>query len=203
MFLRKTRLNSNLFGSEKRATGSVDRAHDGLVSGWFCCTRCGEGSEFTPDLYLDGEKVGSLTYRVDRDDLQCGLGVLFRFIPLVKSISQVRFQCSVHKSERIERMVDDVEWETKGIGAVESAVWPVVSGWSVEFEERGVPVFLQIEGCEPIRITSNVDRVDVCRFLGSEGFTGFSVNIGELMGFAHEDETEISLVAGGEQLAHN
>lgn len=194
---------SHVFGRAKRATGSIDRAHDGLVSGWFCCTRCGEGSDITPDLYLDGAKVGSLAYRVDREDIPCGLGVLFRFNPLRKIVSQVRLQCAVHEGEYIERVVEDCEWETKGIGAVESAVWPVVSGWSVEFEECGVPVFLQIEGCEPIRISSNVDRVDVCRFLGSEGFTGFSANIGELMGFAHEDETEISLVAGGEQLAHN
>ena len=187
---------------EASVRGSIDRAHAGLISGWLECPAC-DGSLTDLTVRINGTPTEGLLTSTPRPDVPGGQGFLLRFTPeepVADVPVQVGIQCSIHEGSAIERVIDPQDWQSPALGQIESASWPVISGWVVVLSPSDDALMLEITGFPPVDVQATTLRTDVQPFLGSQGLAGFSTDVGNALGYAVLDGSVVRLTRGGRTL---
>lgn len=198
-----TRLRSTWRGarSNRVPMGGLDRAHDGLVSGWFNCPGCPPPAGPLPTLALNGLPIKATVTATSRSDIPGGIGFVVRFPPTGTSSPRIQVQCPLHPRFQLALRVDQKSWEVAALGAIESSVWPVVSGWFALLDPDIDNVELRVQGCPPLRLGRTLMRPDLLNYLGVDGVAGFHVDLGNAFGTAMENGSHLLLRAGAEDIA--
>jgi len=183
------------------ATGGFDRTHDGLVTGWFTCLACGTPPTPTPDLVLDGQPVAARKATTPRGDVPGGLGFLLRSTPTRTPSTHVRVQCPTHPDQGLDLDIPSSTWATPALAAIETSTWPMATGWLAHLTARDGDITLTVDGYGPIPVRTTIRRPDVQAFLGTQGVSGFQIDLGVMFGYALPDTTGIRLTLGDAVLA--
>lgn len=187
-------------GAGRDVRGAIDRAHNGLVSGWLECDACGPDSPPSLVLEIDGRTIDADTQPVPRPELSHGQGAVFRFAPVAGTRNpDVRVSCRDHSATGIEQRATD--WDVRALAAFENSRWPVLSGWVAVLDSgRTVPtLWWGSEQSAPL--VADVSRPEVQDYLGKQGVAGFHVNLAAIDGYALTDETPVQIRFGTDVLA--
>ncbi len=200
--IRNTRIG--LETAQTQASGSFDRVHAGLVTGWFRCSICEIQEVPSIQVLAQTDTIEVSTTRVARSDVPGGGGFVARFdrqmVPVTPS--SIAARCLKHPSQFIQAAIATSDWQITSLGAIESAQWPLISGWFLQLDPETALVLLRISGCDPVNVDNFGPRPDVASFLGSSGLRGFHVNIADKLGFAPTDGSTFTLEVGGVEFAH-
>ncbi len=180
--------------------GAIDRAHNGLVTGWLVCDGCGADTAPTLVLEVDGSRVDADVQDMPRPELPHGTGTIFRFTPLGGTASpRVHLRCSAHPNSRID--CEPQDWQVPALASFENSRWPALSGWIAVLDAAGSPPTLHWGDGRSAPLIADVARPDVRTYLGEQGVFGFHVNSATLQGFALPEQTPISIRIGSQVLA--
>lgn len=182
--------------------GDIDRALNGLVTGWLFCPHC--DTSVLAHLQVAGAPVSGTATPSPRPDVPGGQGFVIRFAPTKRhatSMVTVRAHCPQHQDVALQVRVDAAEWDVPALGQIEHVSWPHISGWVATFATASTDVVLSVgeNACIPVRGT--VDRRDVQAFLGEAGVRGFQIDLGSRLGYAVPDGTTLALAADRHVLA--
>ncbi len=190
--------------SSSEVLGAIERAHQGIVSGWLLCQGC--APEPAPlVLRVDGRVTTGRMSATPRPDVPGGIGFLLRFPGLPALAAEpvtVEIRCEAHQDTRVERVVKAEDWNIPALGQIENVTWPVVSGWLAVFDAspREGGATLVIPGLPAVTVQASVPRPDVRAFLGEERVSGFHVDMGDALGYAVPDGSVMRFVLGGKTL---
>lgn len=193
-----------LFANNHRNTphaGGFDRTHNGLVSGWFTCSTCGQPPTPAPDLVIDGQPMAVTKSTTPRGDVPGHRGFLLRFAPTATTNPHIRIQCPDHPEQGLDLRVPAETWSTTALAAIETSTWPVLTGWIALVAVPDGAVRLEIDGYGSWPIRATVRRPDVQTYLGSHGVGGFKVDLGGLLGYTLPDGTQLEVTASRQLLA--
>ena len=195
------RLRGTTTGSQTGGVrGAIDRAHNGLVTGWLVCDDCGEDTAPTLVLEVDGRRVDADVQNMPRPELAHGTGTILRFAPLVGTATpRVRLRCATHAHSRIDH--EPQHWQVPALASFENSRWPVLSGWIAVLDAAGSRPTLHWGDDRSAPLIADVARPDVRTYLGQQGVSGFHVNSATLQGFALSEQTPISIRIGSQVLA--
>lgn len=192
-------LGGRLGGGATRTAGAVDRAHEGLVSGWLHCPAC--TGDPAVRVWIDDVEVSGRVDMAPRSDVPGGTGFVLRWEPSRQAPVQgstVRVACPRHHHVAIERAVPAAEWAIRALGRIENLSWPHVSGWVARF--GGVPsdepFVIDVGARARMALQPSVSRPDVQVFLGRPGVVGFQVDFGDVWGYAAPDGAPVRLMRG-------
>ena len=157
-------------------------------------------------LIVQEEAIDLVPARVARSDVPGGGGFVARFDRLLVPgrPSSVAARCLKHPSQLIQASIENTDWQVSSLGAIESARWPVITGWFLKLDSRSdvTSLLLCITGCEPVSVDNLGLRPDVASFLGSGVVHGFHVNLANQLGFAPTEGSPLTLEFDGLELAH-
>lgn len=174
-------------------TGSIDRAQDGLVSGWFLCPTCRPDSHDHPLVAVNGQDVDPLWSKPRRSDVPGGRGFLARFADRpVTADATVRVACPDHPDIALTMTVPAAQWNVTVLGGFDNVVWPHVNGWIADLTDGGGVFTVDVDG-RSVPIQASVSRPDVQEHLGSDGVGGFQLDLGPVLGYGVPDGTMLSL----------
>ena len=178
--------------------GSIDRAHNGIVSGWLHCTRC--NSSTLPTLEIESSAPRELIERrlTERLDVPGGRGFLFRFSPTLQGKAHSRsvdVYCPQHPATRITKNIDETEWATPALAAIQYSCWPTITGWVLVLDPKNAtsPPLLKIGDRESIPLLDNSVSEPVAEQLGHLGLTSFTTDLSRGTGLAAHNGTSIAL----------
>lgn len=184
--------------------GAVDRAHAGLISGWFACPSCPEQS--TPDVAIhEFATVRHLpVVAVSRPDAPGGVGYVSRFPREGQGEAPqlITLSCHFHPDMSVQVAPSPASWEIRALGALEGLTWPWISGWFMSLDriDASADVHIRIEN-DTFPAMHLAQRPDVEAFLGTPGVHGFQVNLASTLGFAPQNGSNVQLALGDSVLA--
>lgn len=185
-------------GSVTSIQGSIDRAHNGIVSGWLNCVRCTAAT--LPELDLgDILPVVDIEQRLTRrPDVPGEIGFVFRFVPTPRSDQDRRsidVYCPEHPEIRLTKIIQESEWQLPALGAIQHNFWPMVSGWvlRLNLDDAQSPPYLKLENGASIPLLGNSPSDEVAELLGRPGLASFVIDLSGRDGLAAQNGTSISL----------
>lgn len=197
--------------------GSIDRALDGLISGWLRCPHCppeiGNGREVV--LAVDGVHIDAHAQSTPRPDVPGGQGFTFRYAPAplaaktVTAVGQgsdgdtnedqarIEVSCGQHPAMMVSATTARRDWLQPAIGLIEVCRWPLVHGWLARLNaDSDEEPRLSVSGYASIPLRAGINRPDVTDHLGTIGVSGFLVNLADLNGYAPPEGASVRLLWG-------